>query len=116
MVGWPAIGANIETRPGLVFTAPAIKATSAQSGDTPGGRSHGAISVTRPPKRSSGASAVSRTVMFLLSVRFSTTLMRFPQVCCYAVIVYAALLVARAFLPARALARCAICVNYRACL
>ena len=45
-MGFPAIGGKTESSPGRVRTAPAVKATSWQSGDTPSGKSLGFMSVT----------------------------------------------------------------------
>src|SRR5437660_9982509 len=56
MVGFPASGPNIVCKPGRVATPPELNTTSWQSGETPCGKSAGAISVTSPLKISMGAS------------------------------------------------------------
>src|SRR5438105_11989654 len=56
MVGFPASAANNVCKPGRVATPPELNTTSWQSGETPCGRSAGAISVTSPLKISMGAS------------------------------------------------------------
>src|SRR5579863_3393732 len=63
MVGLAASGGKSCSRPGRVATPPELKTTSWQSGETPCGRSAGAMSETRPEKISMGASKEPRVVI-----------------------------------------------------